>query len=73
MGKYKEIKTNIEEDKDSIVALGCIIVFFIVVIIILTMKANYYKKELDKVVEIRQEDLKTIDYWIQKNNELKRQ
>lgn len=73
MGKYKKIKTNVDEEKDYIVSLGCVIVFFIVVIIILTMKANYYKKELDKAVELRQEDLKNINYWIKENNELKRQ
>lgn len=72
MGKYKKIKTNLEENKDYLICLACLIIFFIAVNIIFAIKCNFYKNELYKAVELRKNDLKTIEYYINENNNLKK-
>ena len=69
----KIIKEKENNDRNYTVYMACLIIFFIISISILFIKYNFYKNELYKTVELRQNDLKTIEYYINENNSLKKQ
>jgi len=67
------IKDGLAKEKDYIVGLVCMVVLMLVTIFTTFGTCEKYKKQLEEVVEVRQNDLDASKEYIKENNELKRQ